>query len=160
MVLKYLQPMTGEELEKACEDKANAKFAKFIRKHYVFEDRQNYPTRPSKNAPRKEWREYEARVKVVNKAKADLHERKAAHIYTLYRDTTYVVGLNDGNYFIVSGNLNKEPVPLQSVAAHKNPAKFVGRRVQGSEDCVLVPFMGTVYSVNLKTSNFKEIHHG
>ena len=157
MQLEYLTPITGRELEMACNDPVNSKLAKYISKHYVFDDRVDFPQRPGKMASRKIWEDYEKRRRDVAQIKADLHARKEKGIFTLYRNNTYIVSVDGDKYYILSGNNEKDAVPVDEVKHAQNPVMFAGRRVQGNKTCMYVPFCGAMYTLSLDTGYYSRI---
>ena len=157
MEVEYLHPITGRDLEAACNDPVNAKLAKYIRKHYVFADKVDFPKKPGKMATRRIWEDYEKKRREVDAEKKLLYQRKADGIFTLYRQTTYVVSVTGLKYYILSGNNEKEPISMLEVLRSGHPNQYAGRTVLEQPGNIYVPFLGSMYVISMSTGYYKRI---
>lgn len=157
MAVEYLQPIKGCDLEAACNDPVNAKLANYIKKHYVFADKVDFPKKPGKMATRRIWEDYEKKRNDVEKQKQLLHQRKADGIFTLYRQNTYVVSVSGLKYYILSGNNEKEPVSMLEVLRSGQPKKYAGRSVMEMPGNIYVPFFEGMYTLSMNTGYYKRI---
>ena len=157
MDVQYLHLVSGQDLENMCKSDAKSKLSKYIVKHYVFLDRYKVPTKPGKIAHRKVWEQYEHDMRKVTEARNRVKEVKESGKYILYRDSHYVVSIDNDTFFILSGYNEKEPVSMLDVKASETPKVFSGRHVLEMPNNIYVPFCGKMYTFSLETGYYKSL---
>lgn len=158
MDVQYLQLVSGEDLERLSKEGRKNKLANHLKKKYVFMDRYTIPKKPGKMAHRKLWEQYEFEIRQIAEKKVQLKQIRESGKYIIYRSDTYIVSINNDNYYVLSGNNEKEAVTVDDVLHSERPWTFAGRHVVGMPNNIFVPFLGKMYILSFETGYYKAIN--